>query len=288
MNAFGFFLANLAKGLGVRRSRRRWEAVTRERSLLRDAEDLLGKLAWPEAENIDELATEFWRIKELQQQVEKLQVQHEDLDGRTGDLEGRQFDLTDEMEEETRELHSRKEKLHDEEEKCNQAIEEIRGDAELIKKKFDGLKLKLKVFEDDGRTTEECEEIKVQMEEYRSGFELKKEELRAKKADVQRTAKEIEALDETIRGRRGDFDSRTTSLTSELGQHAKRVAKFAAEISGLERQMHQCQATVGNYLSAQSAEDPSMSRKLSKYSQLLSKISKLRKSIDYNQRLASY
>ena len=79
MNAIGFFTRRLLWQFGLKQERHRWSAVTRETQFLAEAQDLLGKLAWPQCDKIDDLSGEYWQILDLDKRQQEMRDQSETL-----------------------------------------------------------------------------------------------------------------------------------------------------------------------------------------------------------------
>ena len=63
MNAFGYFFHRIGLKLGLLSERHRWGAINRETQILSEAEDLLGRLAWPDVKDIDDRNVKMIQLK---------------------------------------------------------------------------------------------------------------------------------------------------------------------------------------------------------------------------------
>ncbi len=97
MNAIGFFLGRFAWQLGLRRERARWNAVTRETQQLAEAQDLLGKLAWPATESIERLSGDYWQLTDLQTQQQQLRAQSDQLTTENETAQDRLYAIEDQV-----------------------------------------------------------------------------------------------------------------------------------------------------------------------------------------------
>ena len=72
MNALSYTVLRLARSVGVNNRHMHLRAARNESTLLSEAEDLLGHMAWEDVEEVVDLAEEYWSIVELEGQKGEL------------------------------------------------------------------------------------------------------------------------------------------------------------------------------------------------------------------------
>ena len=63
-----YLLWRLAQTFGIAMRQRHATNAAAEMHLLREAEEVLGRLAWEDAEQIEELSVEYWSLRKLSKQ----------------------------------------------------------------------------------------------------------------------------------------------------------------------------------------------------------------------------
>ena len=100
MNATGYIVRRILWQFGIKRAKKRWEVANKELQILKEAEDLLGRVAWREANEIEELTGEFWQLKNIEGQEQQMNEEIEQLRDESEGLEDQIFDITDSVHEE--------------------------------------------------------------------------------------------------------------------------------------------------------------------------------------------
>jgi DNA repair exonuclease SbcCD ATPase subunit len=290
MNAFGYFLHRCGARLGIGAERHRWAAINRETQILTEAEDLLGRLAWPDVKDIEELSGEYWQIRDLEQQQESLRQQSQEADERNETLKDRLHALEAEAQQRFQSLRDRKSKRMEDALGLMRDIEELKGWKEETKKKFLNHKSKIELMKRLGKAGEqtgsEVEKTELAMARLKEQFSEDLENIKAKTAQIDTVEQEVAALDRELTEAKARLKSDTAELNAEISRLSKRIADLSAKIGALENTKSGFYFTVGHFLSDNIyTRDPLIFRVLRKYRQLISRIIHYRRSIAYNQRL---
>jgi chromosome segregation ATPase len=291
MNRFGFLMRRLAWQLGIKRERQRWASVNRETQILTEAEDLLGRLAWRDCGEIDELSGEFWQIRDLELQQDKLRAATEEATERNEELRDQLEEAQDEFDDRMQDLRETKSRKMDEVLGLVREVEDLKGWKEQTKKKFMTLKAKLKVIQAaaEGSEPEEVERTRGQMAQLKEQFEGDLQQIAEKTAQIEVLEKEVEEIDATMSAGKVAFREDTADLSTQVGKLSKQIAEFSAKIGALETAKSQYLTAIGMYLSSNlETNDPAIRAVVrhSRYRSLVSRIQYYRRSIGYNQRLA--
>jgi chromosome segregation ATPase len=290
MNSLGFFIHRIAGHLGFRRERQRWGSVNRETQILKEAEDLLGRLAWPDVRDIDDLSGEYWQILDLDQQQQELREQTRITDERNEELRAKLYNLEDEAEERLQGLRARKSKRMENALGLMREVEQLKDWKEGTKKKFQNLKQKLELMKRHGegaeQITAELDKTQSAMAKLKDQFAGDLSDITAKTEEIERIEKEVEDLDRQIVEGKAQIKIDTADLNSEVGHLSKQIAELSAKIGALENTKSEFYFQVGHFLSNSfDTRDPVLLAVLRKHRPLVSRIAYFRRSIAYNQRL---
>ena len=290
MNAFGYFLHRCGARLGFGAERHRWAAINRETQILTEAEDLLGRLAWTDVKDIDELSGEYWQIRDLEQQQDVLRRQSQEADERNEELKEKLHELEHEAQRRFQALRERKSKRMEDALVLLRDIEELKGWKEETKKKFLNLKSKIELMKRLGQADEqisgEVEKTESAMAKLKEQFSGDLGDIKAKTDQIEAAEREVSALDQELTEGKARLKQDTAELNAEVSRLSKQIAELSAKIGALENTKSGFYFTVGHFLSNNiDTRDQLIFRVLRKHRQLISRIIYYRRSIAYNQRL---
>jgi chromosome segregation ATPase len=262
--------------------------VTRETQLLAEAQDLLGKLAWPKCDQIDDLSGEYWQILDLDKRQNDMRDESERMTSDNESAQEKLYEIEDRYDHQVQSILNRKREL------MEKAVE-VMNDVEVIKdrdgdtrRRFGSLKAKLEVLKrQDGDFAAEIEKTRQALVNLKESHAKDLAEITARETEVEKLEQAVQRIDEEVAGRREALKSETTDLVTEIGKRSKYIAELSAKIGSIETQKGELTFLVGQYLSnAIDSRDPGVNRALSGYRPIVAKIKSLRASIQYNQRLA--
>lgn len=290
MNAFGFFLHRLGSRLGMTSERHRWAAINRETQILTEAEDLLGRLAWPDVKDVDDLSGEYWQIRDLEQQQSVLRLESQEADERNEALKEKLQGMQETAENWLQKLREEKTKRMEEALVLMHEIEQLKEWKEETKKKFLNLKSKIELMkrlgQNDDQISGELEKTESAMAKLKEQFGGDTGEIRAKADRIEAIEKDVAALDRQLTEGKASIKLDTAELNIEIGRLSKQIAELSARIGALENTKSEFYFTIGHYLSDRiGARDPQIDPVLRKHRQLVSRIIYFRRSITYNQLL---
>lgn len=289
MNAFGFFIGRFAWQLGLTRERARWTAVTRETQQLAETQDLLGKLAWPGTDSIERLSGDFWQITGLHQQQQALSQQSDTLISENDQAQDRLYAIEDEMEDQIDIIRKKKAELLGKAVSIMDGVDEVKDRDGETRRRFTSMKGKLEVLK-----KQEGGEYEAEIEKTRQMLAQLKEEhtrdlavIAQLEAEVQQLELVVQGIDAEIAGLRERTKAETADLVREIGLRSKQIAELSARKGTLEAHKNELSFQIGQYLSNQiDGNDPAVRQVLSRFGPLVNRIRYLRRSIQYNQRLA--
>ncbi len=286
MNAFGYIVRRILWQFGIKRAKKRWEMANRELQILKEAEDLLGKVAWREANEVEELTGEFWQLRNIESQEEELKAEIERLRDHNEELEDQIFDITDEVHEEIDDMVDNRNKIAEEVDTYLLEIEEIREEAAEIRRRFDGHKVKYKVLKEQAGDPDELEQIQAVLKDLRENFNDRKDQTILRNKKIEEVEERLMKMDEEIHTKRQEIGRRTAKVSVQIGDNSKRLADLMAKLGAHDRERRELQSKIGLYLSANPTGTPGLRKATERHTDLIAKINYFRKSIQYNQRLA--
>lgn len=289
MNAIGFFLGRFAWQLGLRRERARWNAVTRETQQLAEAQDLLGKLAWPATESIERLSGDYWQLTDLQSQQQQLRAQSDQLTTENETAQDRLYSIEDQVENDVDALRKGKAELMSKAVGLMDEVEEIKDRDSETRRRFTSLKGKLEVLKKqiEGDFSAEIERTRLSLAELKDEHTRDLAAIASLEESVQRLELTVQGIDAEISGLRERHKAQTADLVLEIGRRSKQIAEISARLGSFESQKNEFSFQIGQYLSSQiDNPDPAVRKVLSRFGPLVGRIRYLKRSIQYNQRLA--
>lgn len=285
-----YFIARIAQGFGYfRRNQRMAEAAT-EMHLLREAEAHLGFAVWESVGEIDQLSVEYWNLRRLIKEKESIK---ERLDASNELLEEAQttrIAILNSTPEAQKELLEERTKLLVELEELGRQRDEIIAEAREIRRFFDGMKMKIKVLNDENQDSsgkqEGLDKAQASLKESKIRFaELKEKRLEIGKLIEAGDAK-IDAVDLKLDQLKKDRRSDAAESFQAISEGNREVSSLRAEIGVLDTQMRQLYAEIGRYVSRNATHVPACSKVAVPHRSLVDIMRALRRSIALNHRLA--
>lgn len=289
MNALGFLLRRLTWQFGMRGERDRWACVTRETQILSEAQDLLGRLAWRDVAKIDDVTGEYWQLMDLDKQQQKLRDESTAILARIDTLTEQLNGIEDKYEDKIDDLRDQKDAVLEEAAKVSAHMNEVQGEDMATRERFASLKNKLDVLkrQEGVDLSAEIEKTRLALVQLKAQHEELKKEIEAKEKEVASIEKSVQGVDGEIARQRQEMKDESADLVTEIGKLSKQIAELSAKIGSVENMKTDLSFKVGVYLCNNAEDDrPEIREVIGSYRQLVSKILYLRRSIQYNQRLA--
>lgn len=272
---------------GLNRKNIRMSDAASESHLLKEAEAHLGRKAWKNVEPIESLSVEYWNLRKLVKERDEIRVE----------LDACQKLLDEAHEERSILLGSENEpfqKLLTEKNVILTALEGhvrqrdvIIAKAREIKRSYEGTRMKQEVLDrDGGQSPDELESANERLRKLKSEFE-------SLKAERQGLADAIASGEERISQIEAEMNQNKTGRrekASDAFQHIsggnQKISNLRGKLGVMDTQIRQLHAEVGKYLSRNFSHDPACRKACSDARGLVQVMAVLRKSIQYNHRLA--
>lgn len=273
---------------GIKQERHRWSAVTRETQFLAEAQDLLGKLAWPKCDEIEDLSGEYWQILDLDKRQQEMRDQSEKLTSDNEAAQEKLYEIEDRHEHQVQAILSRKRELMEKAVVIMNDVEQIKDSDSDTRRRFGSLKAKLEVLKrQDGDYAEEIEKTRTLLVKLKESHAKDLSEIAGRESEVEKLEQAVQRIDDEVTARREQLRSETAELVQEIGKRSKQIAELSAKIGSIDTQKGELSFLVGQYLSnAIESKDPGAQKALDAFRPIVNKIKSLRVSIQYNQRLA--
>ena len=281
-------MRRLAWQFGIKQERARWSAVTRETQLLAEAQDLLGKLAWPSMERIEEMSGEYWQLKDLDERQAAMVAESERLEVENDEAQDRLYSIEEEAEKDIDAIQGRRTELMEKAAEIMDGVEEVKRRDADTRRRFSSMKAKLEVLLKRGEEYgAEVEKTRAVLGRLRDEHAKDLEEITRRESDVERLEMGVLQIDKETTARRERLKAETTELVSSIGKRSKQIAELSARIGAVDAKKAEISFVIGQYLGRHlESRDPAVQEVLRPFRPIVGRIKDLRASIRYNQRLA--
>jgi chromosome segregation ATPase len=273
---------------GIKQERNRWSAVTRETQLLAEAQDLLGKLAWPLCDEIEDLSGEYWQIRDLDRRQQEMRELSEHLTNENEAAYEKLYEIEDRNDHQVQSMLSRKRELMEKAVPIMNDVEEIKARNSNTRRKFGSLKAKLEVLKrQDGDYAAEIDKTRQMLVKMKEEHTRDLAGITDRENEVEKLEHAVQRIDDDVSSRRDLLKTENAELVAEIGRRSKQIADLSTKIGSIDTQKGDLSFQIGQYLSnALNHRDPAVQKALNAYRPIVAKIKSLRVSIQYNQRLA--
>lgn len=281
-----YLLARLAKAFGISfKSRHAGNAAT-ELHLLRDAEEILGRLCWSDLEDVEDLSVEYWNLRRLTKNHRELSDKIDQVNNSLQQSHDERSGLMEQVTESTKDLVASREELVEQSSQLNVDRDVIVREARLVKRKHEGLKAKLEVLGVEGavdgplltKTNEELSALKKHFGTLR----VRRDALTTR---IEESDAGIARLDGDIEGRRKGLREEALGSFQSIGQANRDISSSRANIGAIQKEMAGLFFEIGHYLSI-NANQGEMRPITRKHRSLINQMAALRTSITRNNILA--
>lgn len=281
-----YLFLRIASRLGYSRKMLRLSHITSESHLLKEAETLLGEAIWRETENVKALSVEYWNLKKLVKDQNTISKEIDQLQEKINETYEFRTESWKTVNESIQDLADKRKKLLDDLYALTRNRDYLVVKARKIRRHYQGLKTKQEVLRKEGDQIPEIVSTSTRMLEIRAFFEKLREE-RAKIgegiAGVNAAIKEIDRL---MNERKKVGQSKVAENWESVGDASQQISVRRTELNSIQLQMRQLYAETGRYISINSHKNPECKKASRDQRGLISVMAALRKSIQYNMKLA--
>jgi uncharacterized phage infection (PIP) family protein YhgE len=281
-----YLFLRIASRLGYSRKMLRLSHITSESHLLKEAETLLGEAIWRETENVKALSVEYWNLKKLVKDQNTISKEIDQLQEKINETYEFRTESWKTVNESIQDLADKRKKLLDDLYALTRNRDYLVVKARKIRRHYQGLKTKQEVLRKEGDQIPEIVSTSTSMLEIRAFFEKLREE-RAKIgegiAGVNAAIKEIDRL---MNERKKVGQSKVAENWESVGDASQQISVKRTELNSIQLQIRQRYGEVGRYISINSHKNPECKKASRDQRGLISVMAALRKSIQYNMKLA--
>ena len=295
MTSTRYALARIAQSFGyVRKSHRLTEAVT-ESHLLREAEAYLGMLVWEKVESIESLAVEYWNLRKLISECDEVKDKIAECKQRVNQAQEERVGLINGKSEKNDAATAERARLIDELEKLVDRRDSLVAEAREVRRRYMGTKTKIEVLEEEKDKNacgedhiKKIEEVSARLVEIKLHFESLKESRNQVGHEIERTERELDQVEERIEILRQQRREKASEAFQLIGEMNKELSQLRARAGILELQMRQLYMDIGRRVSLSAGSNPQFAEAARDQANLIRVMKALRRSVDYNQKLANF
>lgn len=289
MTTTRYFIARLGQAFGIQRRQQRMGEAASEMHLLREAEAYLGEAVWKRVENIESLSVEYWNLRKLGKEHAAVAERLAACEKRLEQAHEERAALLNAVPEAQQELIEERAAILAELEELAKRRDAVVGQARDVRRRYDGMKMKLEVLgrDEGGAVPAEVEKVRQRLEELRAEFARLKEERVGIAEKIDAGDVRIDALEAKLgeqKLRRRDEASKAFQV---IGEANKDISTLRAEIGLLETRMRQLYAEIGRHVSRHAFQDAACAEAVREQRGLVEVMRALRRSIAFNHRLGN-
>lgn len=287
-----FLIATVAKAFGFHRRNLRMADAASEMHLLREAEAHLGMLVWENCENIDEISVEYWNLRKLvkergqiQKRIDERQAKLDQAHLERSEMISAMTDLPQEA------LDERLETLKEMEDLARER-DEIILQARLIRRSYDGLKMKLEVLTGEKSETEpekaqaEANVVRQRLATLRTDFQNLKTKRQEIAQRIEEGDRKVDAIEASHNDHRKVRRTEAAQAFQLIGDANKELSTLRAEAGVLDTQIRHLQSEIGRHVSRNTDGATPCRDAAKNYLGMVEIMRALRRSIALNHRLA--
>jgi chromosome segregation ATPase len=285
MTHFRYFAWRIAKTFGISMSRHHASHAAAELHLLREADEILGRMSWKDTEELKELSVEYWNLRKLTNQYDELSVIVSSANVDLQRSHEQRAELLEMVVDSTKDLVVERESLIDKSERLGAEREAILGEARSVKRRHDGIKAKLEVLAGEGAPrTPDVDESKAELLKLKKRFKALRERRDTLAVKIDNLDNEVKEIDGRIEKRRADMRDEAFESYQSIGKANRGVSHTRAELGILETEMSALFGEIGRYILANHSH-PSLDMIVRNNRSLVNQMAALRISINLNNQL---
>ena len=280
-----YLALRVGQAFGIRFAGRHASNAAAELHLLREAEEMLGRLCWRDLEEIEDLSVEYWNLRKLDKEEVDLSGQISGASQILQQSHDQRADLLEKVVESSKDLVAEREGLIEKSERLGSERDLILREARAVKRRHDGLKAKLEVLTEEKGDSEELEDTKSEISELKKRFgslRTRRDQLAGR---IEKIDNSISEIDGRIETRRKDIREEAFGSYQSIGKANREISTNRAELGVIEKEMSSLFSEIGRYLSMNHSH-PDIQPVLKTSRPLVNQMKALRSSINLNNILA--
>ena len=289
MTSLGYLFAKVFATLGIYPLEKYRTNAAFETHLMRDAERVIGQLAWPDLENIEGITHEYWKLRKLDKKQSELNTKVDKLIDILNQSQDARAQAVEEAQEATQEKTTERDKTASQLEQLNLERDNILREAQAIKREHTGLKTKLEVLlEESSKDSEESEDFvkttRQQLKEKRIRFETMREKRSNIEHQIEERQKTFASLNSEIKKENDSIRIQAEEQFGTIGKTNKELTSLRSEIGLIDDAKNELFAIVGQFI-IDNIQDPTIKQATRKRRGLLTLSEEVRKSCARHHKL---
>lgn len=281
-----YLLWRIGQNFGVSMTQRHATNAASELHLLREAEEILGRLCWNDTEEIEELSVEYWNLRKLTKRHEDLAHKIDAANDSLQKSHDQRAELLGLVVDSTKDLVADRETLIAKSERLGSERDVILADARSVKRHHDGIKAKLDFLTgESGTHTPEVEESRKELLKLKGRFKALRQNRDTLAVKIDNIDKEIQDLDDRIEKRRGDMRDEAFGSYQNIGKANRDISSTRSEFGNLENEMVVLFAEIGRYILTNHTH-PMLAKMVRRNRSLVNQMAALQISIHWNSQLS--
>ncbi|MGJ8724168.1 MAG: hypothetical protein ACSHYB_06400 [Roseibacillus sp.] len=261
-------------------------AAAFEAHLLRDAETIMGELAWDSLEEMEEVSSEYWQLRKITKARDELEVKISALNEELEEAQEARVRALEEVAEVTKDKVDARDKAAEKIDRLHQERDDIQRDGRTIKRVHSGLKTKLEVLleEFDNEESPDISKTREELKLKRLQFEKIKERHRTIDKRIAELQEELSELNQVIEKENDTIREKAEKQFSTIGKTNKELTDLGNKVGVIDVERSALFAEVGRHV-LQNSKDPTIRKAAQKQRGLLSLIDEIRASSNRHRRL---
>lgn len=279
MTPTGYLFAKVLNALGLARIEKRRTAAAFETHLLADSEQIIGEFVWESLESIEEVSTEYWKLRKLRIKQNELETKAEKLAQILDNAQEQRTQALEQVSEGSHGMVSERSKITESIKRLNQKKEDLLREGRAIKRTHSGLKTKLEVLlEESGEESKSVvESTRNQLKEKRIKFEKIREQASALDSNLSEQQLKLTELNKKIQEANSGVRKNAEEQFSVIGKTNKELTNIRGEQGLIKSKQLELYCSVGKFVLS-NGKDPEIKKATKQQKQLLSLIEEVRKS----------
>lgn len=279
MTRTGYILAKLLTSFGIAPLEKYRVSAAFEAHLMRDAEVIVGELAWDNLEKVEEISTEYWKLRKLTKKYEEIAQQVQVLEEQLDESQDARARALEDVAEATKDKVDTRDKVADKVDRLMQEREDIQKDGRSIKRAHSGLKTKLEFLleESKGEITPQASATQQDLKLKRVQFEKIKERRDAIDERITSLQQTLQAINKEIEEENRVIRERAEVQFGTIGKANKELTTLRSSLGTIDTERVELCSEIGRFV-IQNSKDPEIRQAVKKHRGLLNLISEIRAS----------
>ena len=289
MTRTGYIFAKTCSIFGITQLEKYRTSAAFEAHLLRDSETVIGELVWEELEKVEEISTEYWKLRKLSKKGSELDKEIERLTDLLETAQDSRARALEEVAVVTKGKVQEREKASESVDRLLQEREDIQKDGRSIKRSHSGLKTKLEVLleEEDDEKNPIIIATRKELQLKRTQFEAIKERRDTIDARIAELQKKLSDLNKAIEIENDSIRNKAEQQFGTIGKTNKELTTLRSSLGQIQNSKSELHVEIGRFV-LQNTDKTEIRHAARKYRGLLSLIDEVRASSNRHRKLIGH